>query len=193
MICCKDCFIILHNERGQDRHGNYIYSFFWKKILFNAVLSFWPKKGTSPQLFESALRSFFCTIKGTAKSYMKLVFWEKISFGPSNVIFLGYFLLFDWVWSKLSQARPLLILDLETVRTWFLSWLLLDLETVRVLKWSGHRFSTFIWWILNGYYVMFICRGRYSTEGRTILWKSFFKNFLHNFIWMKTSLNAKNW
>ena len=35
---------------------------------------------------------------------MKLVFWEKSSFGPSNVIFLGYFLLFDWVWSKLSQA-----------------------------------------------------------------------------------------
>ena len=37
-------------------------------------------------------------------------------------------------------------------------------------------------WILYGYYVMVMCGGQHSTEGRMVLLKSFFKNLLHNFI-----------
>ena len=27
-VSCKDCFTILHNERGQERHRNYINGFY---------------------------------------------------------------------------------------------------------------------------------------------------------------------
>ena len=48
-----------------------------------------------------ALR-IFCRMKG-ANRYMKilLVVFRENSFGA---IFLGHFLLFDWAWSKFSQA-----------------------------------------------------------------------------------------
>ena len=43
-ISCKDCFTILHNERGQDRHGNYINGFSERNlIVFRANCSFWNK------------------------------------------------------------------------------------------------------------------------------------------------------
>ena len=45
-IHCKDCFTILYNERGKERYRHYINCFSEKKILFKAVLSFWPKIGT---------------------------------------------------------------------------------------------------------------------------------------------------
>ena len=32
-IRCKDCFTILHNERGQERHGNYINGFSERNII----------------------------------------------------------------------------------------------------------------------------------------------------------------
>ena len=32
-IRCKDCFTILHNERGQERHGNYINGFSERNLI----------------------------------------------------------------------------------------------------------------------------------------------------------------
>ena len=38
LICCKECFTILYNERGQERHENYTNGFYdW------AIWSFFPK------------------------------------------------------------------------------------------------------------------------------------------------------
>ena len=45
-INCKDCFTGLHNERGQERHGNYINGFSERNlIVFKAIWSFWNKNG----------------------------------------------------------------------------------------------------------------------------------------------------
>ena len=45
-ICCRDFFTILHNEKGQERHGNYINGFSKKKILLRAIWSFGSQNGT---------------------------------------------------------------------------------------------------------------------------------------------------
>ena len=42
-ISFKDCFTILHNESGQERHGNLMV--FPKEILFRVIWSFWNKNG----------------------------------------------------------------------------------------------------------------------------------------------------
>ena len=34
-ISCKDCFIILHNERDQERHGNGINGFSERNLILN--------------------------------------------------------------------------------------------------------------------------------------------------------------
>ena len=58
-ISCIDCFTILHNERSQDRHGNYINGFSERNlIVFRAIWSFWNKNGMVPLHVESALRFF---------------------------------------------------------------------------------------------------------------------------------------
>ena len=45
-VRCKDFFTILHNERGQERHGNYINGFSERNlIVFRAIWSFWNKNG----------------------------------------------------------------------------------------------------------------------------------------------------
>ena len=63
-----------------------------------------------------------------ANRYMKIllvVFQEKnVIWG--SLIFLGHFLLFDWAWSKLSQAT--------------VNW---------ILKQSGHDFFHDYYWILK--------------------------------------------
>ena len=42
-ICYKDCFTILHNERGQERYGNVM--LFLKEIFLRTIWSFWKKYG----------------------------------------------------------------------------------------------------------------------------------------------------
>ena len=32
-ICCKDCFTILYNERGQERHGNHVNGFSERNLI----------------------------------------------------------------------------------------------------------------------------------------------------------------
>ena len=45
-ISCKDCFTILHNERGEQRHENYINGFSERNlIIFRAIWPFWNKNG----------------------------------------------------------------------------------------------------------------------------------------------------
>ena len=170
--------------------------FFLKKDLIQRSFVILAKKRYIPLTFWICSQVFFLILhnkRGCQElheiSFLRknLIWW--------NVIFLGYFLLFDWVWSNLNLA----IVNIGSLNSQDMISFIITTGSwnsegmIRILKWSGHRFSTFIWWTLYGYYVMFICRGQYSIEGRTILWKSFFKNFLHNFIWMKRSLNAKNW
>ena len=58
-ISCKDYLTILHNERGQERHGNYSNGFSERNlIVFRAIWSFWNKNGMVPLHVESALRFF---------------------------------------------------------------------------------------------------------------------------------------
>ena len=58
-ISCKDYLTILHNERGQERHGNYFNGFSERNlIVFRAIWSFWNKNGMVPLHVESALRFF---------------------------------------------------------------------------------------------------------------------------------------
>ena len=45
-ILCRNCFTILHNERGQGRYGNYIIGFS-EKDLSQAIWLYWPKIDTS--------------------------------------------------------------------------------------------------------------------------------------------------
>ena len=45
-ISFKDCFTILHYERGQERHGNYINGFSERNlIVFGTIWPFWKKNG----------------------------------------------------------------------------------------------------------------------------------------------------
>ena len=57
-ISCKDCFTVLHNERGQERHGNYTNGL--KEILMYSEQfgHFGTKMVWCPLQFESALRFF---------------------------------------------------------------------------------------------------------------------------------------
>ena len=107
-IDCKDCFTFFHNEWCQEKHGNYINGFSKRNlIVFRAILSFWNKGGmvssslwVCSQVFSLILLSkkdqevhekfFSCFLR-------KTLIW-------GNLIFSGHSLMFDWVWSKLSQA-----------------------------------------------------------------------------------------
>ena len=113
-ISCKDCFTILHNERGQERHANYFNSFSERNIIvFRAIRSFGTKMVCA--LFTLILLSgFFINFtqeKGT-KEYVKVfsVFFLRKNLFWGNFIFSSHFLIFDWVWLK--GVRPLLLLDL---------------------------------------------------------------------------------
>ena len=61
-IHCQDCFKILHNERGQERHGNFINGFSEKNLILGnfAVLA---QKWYCSQFF-------FILHKNGAKRYM---------------------------------------------------------------------------------------------------------------------------
>ena len=39
-ICCKDCVTILYNERGKERHGNYINGFSEIKLIWSNLVIF---------------------------------------------------------------------------------------------------------------------------------------------------------
>ena len=59
--------------------------------------------------------------------FLLVVFWEKIFFG-GNLNFSSHFLMFDWVWSKWSQATV-------TFRS------LKSQDMIKILKQSGRDSS----------------------------------------------------
>ena len=80
-ICCKDCFTILHKERGQERHGNF--TGFSEKNLIQDNLVILAQKWYSLITFD-LLSGFLFSILQEVKKYMKnllVVFPEKISLG----------------------------------------------------------------------------------------------------------------
>ena len=72
MIHSKEFFEILHNERGQEVHGNYINNFSEENLILDkwAILDL---KMVRPDNSESILRMFlkFCLVKGS-KRHMDL-------------------------------------------------------------------------------------------------------------------------
>ena len=59
-VSCKDCYTVLHNERGQERHGNYINGFLKEILLYLGQFGhFGTKMVWCPLHFESALRFFY--------------------------------------------------------------------------------------------------------------------------------------
>ena len=57
-IRCKDCFTILHNERGQERHGNHINGFSERNII-QSNLVILEQKQDGVLLTLNLLSSFF--------------------------------------------------------------------------------------------------------------------------------------
>ena len=97
-IRCKDCFTILHNERGQERHGNYINGFPERNLIqINLVIL--EQKLRGALLTLNLLSGFFINFtqqkvpRGTLKFYL---FLEK-NLICGNLNFSDYFLMFDWV------------------------------------------------------------------------------------------------
>ena len=130
---------------------------------------------THPHNSGSALRIYkkFCRAKG-ANRYMKIllvVFQEKnVIWG--SLIFLGHFLLFDWAWSKLSQATAAIeSLNSQNMISFMITTGSLSSQCmVRILKQSRHDFSSKH--LCDGYcmdIVMFMCVGQNSTEGHMVL------------------------
>ena len=118
-ISCKDCFTILHNERDQERHGNYIlnygnyiifyYNGFFERnlIVFRAIWSFWNKNGmVSSSLWIWSQVFLLILLKKRNQEVHEIFFscFLRKNFFWGNLIFSSHFLMFDWVWSKLSQA-----------------------------------------------------------------------------------------
>ena len=107
-ISCEDCFAILHNERDQERHGNYINDFFERNlIVFRAIWSFWNKNGmVSSSLWIWSQVFLLILLKKRNQEVHEIFFscFLRKNFFWSNLIFSSHFLMFDWVWSKWSQA-----------------------------------------------------------------------------------------
>ena len=88
---------------------------------------------------------FSILIMKEANRYMKIllvVFREK-HFIWSNLIFLGHSLLFDWVWSKMSQATVTTgsLRSQHMISFMITTRFLNSQDMVRILKLSGHDFS----------------------------------------------------
>ena len=101
-ISCKDYFTILHNERGQERHGNYINGFSERNlIVFKAIWSFWNKNGMASSSLWICSQVFLLILLKKRDQELHENFFS--GFLRKN-LFLSHFLMFDWMWSKLSQA-----------------------------------------------------------------------------------------
>ena len=95
----------------------------------------------------SALRIFLkiCRIEG-ANRYMKILFescFLRKNFIWGNVIFLGHFLLFDWAWSKMSQATVTTgsLNNQDMISFMITTGSLNSQYMIRILKQSRHDFS----------------------------------------------------
>ena len=107
-ISCKDCFTILHNERGQERHGNYINGFSERNlIVFRAIWSFWNKNGMVSSSLWICSQIFLLILlnkrdQEVHENFISCFLRKNLIWG--NLIFSGHFLMFDWMQSKLSKT-----------------------------------------------------------------------------------------
>ena len=118
---------------------------FLKIILSRAIWSYWPK-----MVFTSSFRSafrllfWFCAIKGTKdlhENFISSFSRRKLNWG--NLIFLGHFLLFDRVQSKVSQATVTIgsLSSQDMISFMITTGSLNSQYMIRILKQSRHDFS----------------------------------------------------
>ena len=131
-ISCKDYFTILHNERGQERHGNYINGFSERNlIVFRAIWSFWNKNGMVSSSLWICSQIFLLILlnkrdQEVHENFISCFLRKNLIWG--NLIFSGHFLMFDWMQSKLSKT---------TVTFGSLK----SQDMIKILKQSGRDFS----------------------------------------------------
>ena len=129
-ISCKDYFTILHNERGQERHGNYINGFSERNlIVFRAIWSFWNKNGMVSSSLWICSQIFLLILlnkRDLHENFNSCFLRKNLVWG--NLIFSGHFLMFDWMQSKLSKATV-------TIGS------LKCQDMIKILKQSGRDFS----------------------------------------------------
>ena len=93
---------------GQERHGSYINGFSERNlIVFRAIWSFWNKNGmVSSSLWIWSQVFLLILLKKRNQEVHEIFFscFLRKNFFWSNLIFSSHFLMFDWVWSKWSQA-----------------------------------------------------------------------------------------
>ena len=115
-IRCNDCFTILNNERSQDRYGNYVNGFSERNLVHSKFGHF----GTKIVILHNKRD------QEIHKNFISCFLRKNLIWG--NLIFSGHFLMFDWVWSKLSQATV-------TIGS------LKSQDMIKILKQSGHDVS----------------------------------------------------
>ena len=131
-VSCKGCFTILHNERGQKRHGNFINGFSERNlIVFRAIWSFWNKNGLVSSSLWICSQVFLLILlkegdEEVHENFFSCFLRKNLFWG--NLTFSSQFLIFDWVWSKLSQATV-------TIGSFK------GQDMIKILKQSGHDFS----------------------------------------------------
>ena len=107
-ISFKDCFTFYHNEWGQERHGNHINCFSERNLIaFRAIWSFWNKGGMVSSSLWICSQVFLLILlnekdQEVYENFFSCFLRKTLIWG--NLIFSGHSLMFDWVWSKLSQA-----------------------------------------------------------------------------------------
>ena len=102
-IRCSDSFTILHNERGQKRHGNYINGFF-KRNLVHSNLVILKKKWCGVLITLNLLSGIFLFFynkrdQEVHENFIGYFLRKNLIWG--NLLFSDQFLMLDWVWSKL--------------------------------------------------------------------------------------------
>ena len=146
-ICRQDCFTILHNERGQERHGNYINGFSEKNIILGNLIILaqkWYMLITLDLL--SVVFLILHNKRGQELHQNCISCFSSKSLIWGNLIFLGHFLLFDWASSKLSQATVTIgSLNSQDMISFMISTgSLISQDMISILKQLGHDSSSYV-------------------------------------------------
>ena len=188
-ISRKDCVKMLHNESGKERHGNYINDFSEKNYLGQSC-HFGPKMMCLLN-FGSVSGCFFLLILHSKRgqelheNFVSCFFEKKSHLGQFDL-----FRLFFTVWLSLVRIESGLcyywILKQSGHNFFHDYYWILKQDMTRTLKQSEQDFSGKR--ICDGYFmdIMRCLCVEVNIQLRVVwfLWKSFFKNLLHNFVWM---------
>ena len=107
-ISSKDCFTILHNQRAQERHGNYINGFSKRNLsLLKSNLVILEQKWYGVFFTWICSQVFLLILlnkrdREVHENFISCFLRKNLIWG--NLILSSYFLMFDWVWLKLSQV-----------------------------------------------------------------------------------------